>query len=157
MLPVGKLPPQEIDQTVVAEAFEQAVKQGVREANQFKIVMLGAEGAGKTSTVNSLLDKEFHLDQPSTVGADTHKADICNTFTIDRICVCSWRTRKFQHYLDEICIHYKHEMKEENTTITESLKTESKSNSEEKVSSISVKNIMKFLHLWGKNCYRVKP
>ena len=93
---------------------------------------------GKTCTVDSLLDKEFQPHQPSTVGADTHKADI-NTFTIDRICVCSWRIRKFQHYLDEISVHYKHEMKEEISTITESLKPESKRHSEEKTSSVSVK------------------
>ena len=73
-----------VDQTVVAEAYEQAVKQGVRKANQFKIVMLGAEGAGKTCTVDSLLDKEFQPHQPSTVGADTHKAntDICNNLLL---------------------------------------------------------------------------
>ena len=139
MASVVTQPSQYIDQTVVAEAYEQAVKQGVREANQFKIVMLGAEGAGKTCTVDSLLDKEFQPHQPSTVGADTHKADICNNFTVDRICVCSWRTRKFQHYLNEISIHYKHEMKEKITTITESLITESKRHSEEKASSVSVK------------------
>ena len=93
--------------------------------------MLGAEGAGKTSTVDSLLDKEFQPQQPSTVGTDTHKADICNTFTVDRICVCSWRTRKFQHYLDEISIHYKYEMKKEMITITKSLTSENKEQSED--------------------------
>ena len=125
-----------VDQAVVAKAYECAVEQGVHNANQFKIVMLGAEGAGKTSTVDSLLDKEFQPHQPSTVGADTHKADVCNTFTIDRICVCSWSKRKFQHYLDEISIHYKHEMREEMTTITESLKIETKEQSED----LSLKN-----------------
>ena len=104
----------------VARAYEQAVKQGVCEANQFKIVMLGAEGAGKTSTVHSLLDMEFQPHQPSTIGADTHSADICNTFSVDRAFVCNWRTREFQHHLDEISVHYKHEMKQ---NMTETLST----------------------------------
>ena len=126
-----------VDQTVVAEAYEQAVKQGLRKANQFKIVMLGAEGAGKTCTVDSLLDKEFQPRQLSTVGADTHKADICNNFTVDRTCVCSWRPTEFQHYLDKISDHYKHEMKEEMTTITGSLQTESKRHSVKKCNKTS--------------------
>ena len=97
----------------VAMAYELAVKQGIHEANQFKIVMLGAEGAGKTSTVHSLLDEKFQPHQPSTVGADTHTADICNTFTADRVFVCNWRPREFQRHLDEISVHYKHELKQE--------------------------------------------
>ena len=112
---------QSTNRAAVAIAFEQAVKQGVREANQFKIVMLGAEGAGKTSTVFSLLDKDFQPHQPSTVGAETHKADICNSFTVDCICVYNWKTTKeFQHYLEEISIHYKYEMKQEMTTVLSS-------------------------------------
>ena len=102
-------------------AYEQAVKKGVHEANQFKIVMLGAEGAGKTCTVHSLLDKEFQPHQPSTVGADTHTADICNTFTADRILVCNWKTREFQHHLDDISVRHKHEMKQ---NITKTLRTQ---------------------------------
>ena len=107
----------------VAMAYELAVKQGIREANQFKIVMLGAEGAGKTSTVQSLLDKKFQPHQPSTIGADTHTADICNTFTADRVFVCNWRPIEFQHHLDEISVHYKHELKQE---MTKTLRTKHK-------------------------------
>ena len=101
----------------VAIAFEQAVKQGVREANQFKIVMLGPEGAGKTSTVLSLLGEDFQPHQPSTVGAETHKAGICNSFTVDRICVYNWKTTEFQFHLEEISTNYKHEMKQEMTKV----------------------------------------
>ena len=43
--------------------------------------MLGPEGAGKTSTVHSLVGKEFQPEQPSTVGA------ALNSCTIDRIIV----------------------------------------------------------------------
>ena len=76
--------------------------------------MLGPAEAGKTSTVLSLLGKDFQPDQPSTVGADTHRADI---FTVDRICVYNWRTTEFQHYLNEVFTHYIHEMKEEITQV----------------------------------------
>ena len=43
----------------IAMAYAIAVKKGMGVANQFKLVMLGAEGAGKTSTVKSLIDKDF--------------------------------------------------------------------------------------------------
>jgi len=43
----------------VIYAYLQAEKKGTRAANQLKLVMMGAEGAGKTSTVGSLLDKQF--------------------------------------------------------------------------------------------------
>ena len=108
------------DPVVVALAYEQAVKQGVNEASQFKIVTLGAEGAGKTSTIHSLLDMEFQPDQPSTVSADTHTVR-CNTFTADRIFVCNWRTKEFQHHLNDLSIRHKHEIKE---TMTKTLTTE---------------------------------
>ena len=107
----------------IVRAYERAVKQGVCEANQFKIVMLGAEGAGKTSTVHSLLDKEFQSQQSPTVGAaaDTHTADICNTFSVDRAFVCNWRMTELQHHLDEISVHYKHEMKQNMTKTLSSM------------------------------------
>ena len=98
----------------------------MNEANQFKIVLLGAEGAGNTSTVHSLLDKEFQPLQPSTVGADTHTADICNTFTADRIFVCNWMTRKFQHHLDDVDIRHKHEMKQNMTKTLSTQPSETK-------------------------------
>ena len=89
--------------------------------------MLGAEGAGKTSTVHSLLDMDFQPHHPSTVGADTHTADICNTFSVDRTFVCSWRTRELQHHLDEISVHYKHEMKQNMTKTLSTIPLESTS------------------------------
>ena len=120
------------DPKAVVMAYKHAVKQGVHEANQFKIVMLGAEGAGKTSTVLSLLDKEFQPHQLSTVGADTHTANICNTFTADRIFVCNWKTREFQHHLDDITVRHKHEMKQNmtKTLSTKPLETKTPQNNE---------------------------
>ena len=56
-----------IRRTVVA--YQKAFKKGKRRSNKFKIVLVGAEGAGKTSTAHSLLGKKFEQQQPSTVGA----------------------------------------------------------------------------------------
>jgi len=58
-----------IDLKTIA-AYQAAALKGTHASNQFKIVMLGAEGAGKSSTVNTLLDEEFQPEQPVTVGAD---------------------------------------------------------------------------------------
>ena len=44
-------------------AYQLAMKTGTRKSNQLKLVMLGAEGAGKTSSVESLLDKRFTENQ----------------------------------------------------------------------------------------------
>ena len=40
-------------------AYEAAMKEGSESSNQFKLVTLGAEGAGKTSSVNTLLNLPF--------------------------------------------------------------------------------------------------
>ena len=77
--------------------------------------MLGAEGAGKTCTVHSLLDKDFQSQQPPTVGTDTHEVDICNSFTADRICVYNWNATELKYHLEKISTHYNHEMKQEMT------------------------------------------
>lgn len=101
--------------------YDKAAMQGVREANQFKIVMLGAEGAGKTCTVHSLLGKRFQPDQPSTVGADIH------TSKVDRICFYDWKEREFQDDLREISIHYKHEMIKVSSKVSKSQRLVSES------------------------------
>ena len=69
--------------------------------------MLGAEGAGKTSTVKSLIGKDFQAHQPPTVGAD-----ISNTCTVDRYCVTDWQLKELQEHLKDIPIQYKHELQE---------------------------------------------
>ena len=66
-------------------AYQLAMKTGTRKCNQLKLVMLGAEGAGKTSSVCSLLDKTFQENQPSTVGANI------NCCLTDRIFVSKWQ------------------------------------------------------------------
>ena len=66
-------------------AYQLAMKTGKRKSNQLKLVMLGAEGAGKTSNVESLLDKQFNDDEASTVGASVKS---CLT---DRIFASKWK------------------------------------------------------------------
>ena len=58
--------------------------------------MLGAEGAGKTSTVHSLLGKEFQPEQPSTVGA------ALNSCTIDRIYATEWKHTELQYQINQL-------------------------------------------------------
>ena len=66
-------------------AYQLAMKSGTRKSNQLKLVMMGAEGAGKTSSVGSLLDKQFNDDETSTVGASV------NCCLTDRIFVSKWQ------------------------------------------------------------------
>ena len=51
------------------KAYNAAIRMGSQPSNQFKLVTLGPEGAGKTSTINSLLNLPFQPNQESTVGA----------------------------------------------------------------------------------------
>ena len=67
--------------------------------------MLGPEGAGKTSTVHSLLSKKFQHDQPSTVGADI------NTCTADRFFTTKWKQIEIQHQLENLPIQFKSNLK----------------------------------------------
>ena len=66
-------------------AYQLAMKTGTRKSNQLKLVMMGAEGAGKTSSVQSLLDKKFNDNEASTVGASI------NCCLTDRIFVSRWQ------------------------------------------------------------------
>ena len=58
--------------------------------NQLKLVMMGAAGAGKTSSVQSLLDKKFNDDEASTVRVSI------NCYLIDWILIC----RQMAAYFD---------------------------------------------------------
>jgi len=40
-------------------AYQEAMKKGKSASNQMKLVMIGPEEAGKTSTVDSFLGKQF--------------------------------------------------------------------------------------------------
>ncbi|XP_065907695.1 uncharacterized protein [Dysidea avara] len=90
----------------VVYAYLQASHKGTRAANQLKLVMMGAEGVGKTSTVHSLLDKEFQRDQESTIGAAVNRC------IIDRVLVSKWRQIEMKHHTQELPKLYNTEMKE---------------------------------------------
>lgn len=81
------------------------MKRGKCTSNKFKIVMLGAEGAGKTSTVHSLLGKEFQSQQPSTIGA------ALNSCTIDRIFATEWKQNELHYQLDQLPKQFNTEIK----------------------------------------------
>ena len=98
------------DQRDIAVAHQQAIS-GKHAANQFKLVMLGAENAGKTSTVHSLLGEEFCPSQPSTVGAEVICANT-NNCTVDCFYVSNWRPKEIQARLLEIEKHHTCEVKE---------------------------------------------
>ena len=86
-------------------AYQKAYKKGKKAANKFKIVTIGSEGAGKTSTIHSLLNKAFQHHQPSTVGADV------NTCTADRIFAAKWKQIEIQHQLEDLPKQFKSNLK----------------------------------------------
>ena len=86
-------------------AYRQALKNGKRKSNKFKIVLVGAEGAGKSSTAHSLLGKKFQPQQPSTVGAAV------NTCTADRFFATKWKQIALEHQLEQLPKQFKHELK----------------------------------------------
>ena len=77
-------------------AYRLAMKTGTRKSNQLKLVMMGAEGAGKTSSVSSLLNKTFDDDETSTVGASI------NCCLTDRIFVSRWHQILMAEQLDNL-------------------------------------------------------
>jgi len=86
------------------DTLSQQISKRKCKANQFKLVMLGAEGAGKTSTVDFLLDKPFNPMQPSTVSAETQQAFVKNDMTVDRFYASShsWKPLKIQEHQKEV-------------------------------------------------------
>ena len=86
-------------------AYQEAFRKGKRAAKKFKIVLVGAEGAGKTSTACSLLGKEFQSQQPSTIGA------AINTCTADRIFATKWKQIALDHQLKQIPQQLNQELK----------------------------------------------
>jgi len=88
-----------------ALSYEEALNTGERAANQFKLVLVGPEGAGKTSTVGSLLGKLFQPNEPSTIGADLSKC------TVDRILASKWKETEVKEHLESVTNQYNCEMK----------------------------------------------
>ena len=87
-------------------AYESAMKEGSESSNQFKLVTLGAEGAGKTSSINTLLNLPFQPTQESTVGASV------NSCTIDtHLASSKWKKITATFQITEIPKQYKREVK----------------------------------------------
>ena len=99
----------------VIYAYLQAAQKGTRAANQLKLVMMGPEGAGKISTVGSLLDKQFQKSQKSTIGASVNRC------IIDRIVVSKWKQIEMELQSQELPKLYKTEMKECMSEISKNL------------------------------------
>ena len=89
-------------------AYQLAMKTGTRKSNQLKLVMMGAEGTGKTSSMQSLLDKKFNDNEASTVGASI---SCCLT---DRIFVSRWQQILMADQLDNLPKLHKKQCKEFN-------------------------------------------
>jgi len=81
------------------------------EANQFKIVMLGVEGSGKTCTVHSLLDKPFQSNQPATVGAESHHIAVKNELTFHCAHALDWNEKDITQHCSDLTVHQKFEAK----------------------------------------------
>ena len=86
-------------------SYEEALNSGERAANQFKLVLVGPEGAGKTSTVGSLLGKLFQPNQPTTIGADLNKC------TVDHLLVSQWKETNVNEHVEGVTNQYNCEMK----------------------------------------------
>ena len=93
-----------IDLTAVA-AYQKATKKGTCASNQFKLVVLGPEGAGKTSTTHTLIDKKFQPDQPTTIGTDI------SSCTIGCHHVSKWKKVKVLAEINQIPKRYNTEVK----------------------------------------------
>ena len=70
---------------------------------------MGPHVAGKTSTVRSLLGKQFRPDQPSTVGANV--SYVLTSDTVDCIYTCDWEMSKFNQYIEILSARCNHELK----------------------------------------------
>ena len=74
---------EEFDQKTL-NAYREALKKGSRSSNQFKLVTLGAEGAGKTSTINTLMNEKFLPDQETTVGASISSCKVTRSIATSK-------------------------------------------------------------------------
>ena len=94
-------------------AYEAALKEGSQSSNQFKLVTLGAEGAGKTSSVNTLLNLPFQPNQESTVGASV------NSCSVDTYLASSkWQKITAAFQITQINKQHKSEVKAAMTTVS---------------------------------------
>ena len=88
-------------------AYQAALKEGSQASNQFKLVALGAEGAGKSSTIDTLFNEPFQPNQPSTVGASVSACKV----PVDRHLGCQWEKVTASFRIQQIPKHHKSEVK----------------------------------------------
>ena len=86
-------------------AYEKALKEGSECSNQFKLVTLGAEGAGKTSSVNTLLNLPFQPNQASTIGTSVNS---CSVDT--HLASSKWQKITAMYRVTEIPKQYRREL-----------------------------------------------
>jgi len=101
-LPINVANEQIVNEQTIA-AYHKAKDKGSRPSNQFKLVTLGPEGAGKSSTIDTLLNEKFDPYKKSTVGASV------NTCNVDRIMTDKWR--KSEHTLVQVAQQHYGELK----------------------------------------------
>ena len=87
-------------------AYAKALKEGSECSNQFKLVTLGAEGAGKTSSINTLLNLPFQPNQASTIGTSVNS---CSVDT--HLASSKWQKLTAMYRVTEIPKQYRREVK----------------------------------------------
>ena len=87
-------------------AYEATLRDSSECSNQFKLVTLGAEGAGKTSSINTLLNLPFQANQTSTIVASV------NSCTVDvHMASSKWKKITALYRVTEIPKQYRRELK----------------------------------------------
>ena len=71
----------------MADMEEIAARNGKEMFARAKLMLVGEGRAGKTTTLHSLLGKQFNAKQHSTQGADSHDMAV----TVDSMDVCKWK------------------------------------------------------------------
>jgi len=87
-------------------AYQMALKEGSRSSNQFKLVTLGAEGAGKTTTIGTLFGEKFQPDQETTIGASINAGKIARSMASSK-----WHKIKAIARVAQIPVQRKGELK----------------------------------------------
>tara|TARA_B100000614_G_scaffold224732_1_gene213801 strand:+ start:178 stop:501 length:324 start_codon:yes stop_codon:yes gene_type:complete len=72
---------------LISAMQDMAERNGKEMFARAKLMLVGEGRAGKTTTLHSLLGKQFNAKQHSTQGADSHDMAV----TVDSMDVCKWK------------------------------------------------------------------